>query len=187
MDDETGQAPATKKSRRGRETAGDMVRSLGLVMIAVIALWYLAQPPDSDEQRIRVVDPSSSINSFAAASPETPVPGTLPDQWRPTSSAVSADPDLLRVGYVTPAEQYAEYAASAAPADEALPELTGDDAKQLAPVQIDGEQWARYRDDGGSLSLVRSYGQVTVVVGTKRASASLDELQTLVQSLTTTP
>lgn len=174
---------ADPKKKRGRETAGDMVRSLGLVMLMVVGIWYLAQPPESDEKRLRVVDPSNSISSFAAAQPTVPVPGTLPAQWRPNVSAVGAEPDTLRVGYVTPSQEYAEYAASSAPADEFLPEITGPKAQQLEPVQVAGGTWQQYRDEDGSLSLVRPYGGVTVVVGTARATASIEELRALAESL----
>ncbi len=173
------------KKPRGRETAGDMVRSLGLVLVGVLAIWFLAQPPDSDEQRIRVVDPAPALSAFAADNPTAPVPGFLPAQWRPTSAAVTNGPSALRVGYVTPAEQYAEYAASTAPADEFVPELTGSGARRLEPVQVAGGTWEQYEDEDGSLSLVRSYGQATVVLGSKRASAPLAELRTLAESLTT--
>ena len=176
---------ADPKKKRGRETAGDMVRSLGIVLLMVVGIWFLAQPPKSDEQRIRVVDPAASVTSFAAAQPAVPVPGSLPAQWRPTVSTVGAEPDTLRVGWNTPAGEYAEYAASSAPAGEFVPEITGAKAERLAPVQVAGGAWEQYRDESGSLSLVRSYGAVTVVVGTTRATAALEELRTLAESLAT--
>ena len=173
------------KKKRGRETAGDMVRSLGLVMLMVVGIWWLAQPPDSDEKRLRVVDPASSVSSFAAAQPTVPVPGALPDRWRPNVATVGAEPDTLRVGWVTPSEEYAEYAASSAPADEFVAAVTGPKAQRLEPVLVAGAPWDSYRDEDGSLSLVRSYGAVTVVVGTARATASVDELRVLAESLAT--
>lgn len=170
------------KKKRGRESASDMVRSLGLVLVGVVVVWFFAQPPDSDEQVLRTVDPSGDIAAFGADAPGAPVPGALPAQWRATSSTRTADPRTLRVGYVTPAEQYAEYAASTAPG--ALAELTGP-GERLEPVDVDGAPWERYRDEDGSESLVRTYGPVTVVVGTTRSTASSDELRVLVRSLTT--
>ena len=179
-------APAAAPARkRGRETAGDMIRSLGLVLLLVVGLWFLAQPPDSDEQTIRVVDPTADVAAFAAAAPGVPVPGALPELWRPTSSVVSGEPAGLRVGYVTPSGRYAEYAASATPRAEYLPGITGESASRLEAVQAGGGTWEQYRDGDGSLSLVRSYGPATVVVGTLRASASLEELRTLVGALET--
>ena len=170
----------TGKKKRGREGAGDMVRSLSLVLLAVGVVWFFAQPPSSDEQVLRAVDPAGDIAAFSADVSAAPVPGALPAQWRPTSSTRSFDPRQLRVGYVTPTEQYAEYAASTAPA--ALVELTGE-GQRLDPVEVDGVPWEQYRDADGSRSLAREYGPVTVVVGTTRGTASLDELRVLVRSL----
>ena len=176
---------APPKKVRGRETAGDMIRSLGVVLVLVVLMWFLAQPPDGDEQEIRVVDPSTSIASFADVSPEVPVPGDVPAEWRATSSAVTTDPLLLRVGWVTSSGRYAEYAASRAPRDEFVPAITGDDAVALGSVEVGGASWERYEDGDGSLSLVRSYGSTVVVVGTLRATATRDELERLVSGLET--
>lgn len=169
------------KKKRGREGAGDMVRSLSLVLVAVAVVWFFAQPPSSDEQVLRTVDPAGDIAAFSADVPAAPVPGALPAGWRPTSSTRSADPLQLRVGYVTPTEQYAEYAASSEPA--AVEDLTGQ-GERLEPVDVDGVPWEQYRDADGSRSLARAYGPVTVVVGTTRGTASLEELRVLVRSLT---
>lgn len=171
--------------KRGRETAGDMLRSLGLVLIIVVALWFFAQPPASDEQAIRVVDPSSAVAAFAADVPAAPVPEGLPEQWRPTSATVLDALSGLRIGYVTPGGRYAEYAASTLPEGEYVPQITGPGATRLGQVEIDGLDWEQYRDGDGSLSLVRSYGPVVVAVGTLRSSATLDELETLVGALET--
>jgi hypothetical protein len=161
-----------------------MIRSLGLVLLVVVPIWFLAQPPASDEAELRVVDPTADIRAFADEVPQAPVPGVLPERWRPTSSTYLAGQQSLRVGYVTPDEQYAEYAASTAPAQEFLETVVGEDAERLAPVRIDGTSWDRYRDEDGSLSLARSYGAATVVVGTHRATAQPAELEVLLRSLT---
>ena len=174
-------APAPGHKKRGRETAGDMLRSLGVVLVLVVLMWFFAQPPDSDEQRVRVIDPSADVAAFTADVPNAPVPAGLPQSWRPTSSTVT--PDALRIGYVTPDDEYAEYSASTAPAAEFAAEATGRRASRLEARTIAGQTWEQYRDRDGSLSLVRSYGPVTVVVGTSRASSTLAELEVLAESL----
>ena len=97
-----------------------MVRSLGLLMVVVVPIWFFAQPPDSDESELRVVDPTADIAAFATDRPRVPVPGALPDGWRATSSTTTRGPAQLRVGYVTPDGEYAEYAASEAPRDDVV-------------------------------------------------------------------
>lgn len=172
-----------EKPKRGRETTLDMVRSLGLVMIIVVVVWFFAQPPTSDEQEIRVIDPSADVAAFTSDQPDVPVPAGLPDRWRPTSSTYLAGDRLLRVGYVTPSDTYAEYAAVAGPAAEVRDAYTGDGVLR-EEVVVDGAEWDLYEDEDGSLSLVRTYGDVTVVVGTLRSTAGLGDLDALVRSLT---
>ena len=68
-----------------------MLRSLGVVMVLVLLMWFLAQPPDSDEQELRTVDPSADVAAFSADVPAAPAPAGLTEQWRSTSSTLSAD------------------------------------------------------------------------------------------------
>lgn len=168
--------------KRGREGALDMVRSLSLVLLVVVAIWFFAQPPDGDERALRPIDPTGDIAAFTADEPGAPVPRAVPERWQATSSSRTGDPRALRVGYVTDSEQYAEYAASTEPAADFLPGITGD-GRELESVDVAGSSWQQFRDADGSLSLARTFGPVTVVVGTTRATASLDELRTLVRAL----
>ena len=171
-----------RKKKRGRETAGDMVRSLGLVMAGVVVVFFFAQPPDSDSERIRPVDVAGDIRAFRADAPAVAAPGGLPDRWVSTVSSLTGEPRALRIGYNTPTGAYAEYAASTAPSAQAVEDLTGR-GERLDPVDVRGATWEQYRDGDGSLSLVRAYGAVTVVVGTLRATAPLSELRVLAGSL----
>jgi len=175
--------PAPVKNKRGRETAGDMFRSLGVVLVLVLLMWFLAQPPDADEQELRTVDPSADVAAFTADVPSAAVPTDLPEQWRSTSSTLEAD--SLRVGWVTPEGEYAEYAVSTSPAEEFLPATTGAKARRTGSVEVAGQSWEQYREADGSRSLVRSYGPALVVVGTSRATADLAELEVLAGSLET--
>ncbi len=171
-------APPTRK--RGRETAADMVRSLAVVMVVVVAMWFFAQASPSDEQP-RLVDQSEDVAALRGAVPAAPVPQGLPAGWQPQVSDFSSAPTRLRLGWRTPSQQYAEYAAVVQPDAERLQELVGSD-QPLGPVQIDAASWERYRS-GDALSFVRTAGGATVVVGTKRSSATETELRTLIGSL----
>jgi hypothetical protein len=168
--------------QRGRESAGDMIRSLGLVMLIVLVVFLLARPPKSDEKELRVVDPSGDVRAFSEISPTVPVPGTLPG-WRANVSDYTRDSGLLRVGWVTPKGEYAEYAATASPGRDFVRDIT-DRAPQTGTVEIAGVVWTQYRKDD-AISLVRQVGGATVVLGTRRDSASLDELRVLAAALST--
>lgn len=174
-----------KKRKRGRETALDMVRSLGLVILVIVPVWFLAKAPASDEAEIRVVDPAPAIDSFAADAPTAPVPTGLPEQWRPTSSTYDGAATSLRVGWVTPSQEYAEYAAANGAGADFVERTVGEGAERLEPLVVDGAAWQLFRDADGSLSLTRSYGEVAVVLGTTRATAGRGELEVLLRSLTT--
>lgn len=178
---EPGAPPSTP--RRGRETAADMIRSLGLVMLVVVPVWFFAQAPPSDEAELREVDPRGPIAAFAADEPAVPVPGELPAGWRATSASYR---DMtLRIGWVTPEGEYAEYAASTGPQEEFLELTAGEQVERLAPLTVDGVVWEQLRDGDGSRSFTRSYGGSTVVVGTQRATADSAELAVLLRSLST--
>ena len=172
-------APVAPKRKRGRETVMDMVRSLGIVLLVVVALWYLAQPPDSDEQVIRVIDPSADVTALLDGAPGTPVPGGLPAGWRSTSSTL--DPDGLRIGYVTPTGQFTEYAAFTRPEPDLSPQ-TGS-ATAVGTVQVEGEPWQQLTDADEHVSLVLEQDGRSVVVGGVRETTSLDELLVLARAV----
>lgn len=176
--EQTTEQVAPKK--RGRENALDMVRSLGLVMILVIAAWWLAQPNDEDEQEIRVVDSSGSVASLLREAPGTPVP-TTPAQWQPTVDA--AQPGGLRLGYVTPTDQYVEFAVSTSGDPEFLETITGR-GSEVGTFDIGDVTWRQFSGRAESTSLVRVVGDATVVVGGVRETATLDELRTLAETVT---
>jgi hypothetical protein len=169
------------KRERGKESAGDMVRSLGLVLAIVVVVFLFAQPPGRDEKELRVVDPSGDVKAFSQVAPAVPVPGSLPG-WRSNVSEYSGEGNVLRVGYVTPKGEYAEYDATTAPTAKYLRDLVGD-VPQDGTVDVGGVTWRQYRK-GDAISLARDVAGALVVLGSKRDSASLEELRVLAASLT---
>lgn len=168
--------PAPPKRKRGRESPLDMVRSLGLVLLIVIPVWFLAKPPAGDSERIRVVDPTADIASFRQAAPGVPVPDPPPAGWQATSSTL--EPGALRIGFVVPGDTYAEYAASTAPAAQFLPDITGT-GREVGTLVLDGVTWRQVRDSDEHTSLVREVGGGTVVVGGVRETAGFEQLRVL--------
>lgn len=183
MSTTTTEAPAAPKNKRGRESALDMVRSLGLCMLVVVPIWYLAQPPDSAEQRLRVVDQAPDVQAWQAAAPSPPVPGSVPEGWQPTVSQSVRQPVGLRLGWNTDGGRYVEFAASTGAAGPFVEQATGSTSDE-GDVDVAGTTWQRYVDDeDGSVSLVRRSGEVTVVVGTLRSTATDDELTALARAV----
>lgn len=151
-----------------------MVRSLGLVMLIVVPIWFFAQPPDSDAVPLRVVDPAPDVARLLEAAPGVPVPRALPEGWRSTSSTL--EPQGLRIGWVTPSGEYAEYAASSRP--EFLDEITGGGA-QVAERPLGGQTWRQYVDGDDHTTLVREAAGQTVAVGGVRETTTLAEIEQL--------
>ncbi len=163
------------KRKRGRETVGDMIRSLGLVMLIVVPVWFLAQPPSSDTATVRAQDTAGPIADLQRQSPGIPVPGTLPQGW--VANAVDPGPDGLRIGWNTPTGHYLEYAGSFG-AKDFLPTITGD-GQQVGTIQVDGTTWQQWQNDGDATTLVRQVGNRTIAVGGVREDTTLSEIETV--------
>lgn len=174
----TGTAPTRK---RGRENVRDMVLSLALCVAVIVPIWFLGQPAPSDSKALRVVDTTADLTAFRAAAPGVPVPGPLPAGWRPTSSTL--EDGQLRIGYVTPDDGYAEYAARAgSPGGPFLREQTGRGTAGTALV-VGDRRFTVYSDRDGHTSLVDERPAGTVVVGGLRETAEDDELAELAGAL----
>lgn len=157
-----------------------------LVVFAVIFAW----PRGDDTAKVQTIDPAPAIAQAQARAPydllvpPSSGPGALGDGWRPTSTRIDAgpasnDPFVFRIGYVTPAGQYATFLESNdAPAAvvASIGATRGQDTET-----IDGVDWTRASTVArGETVLSRTAGEVTLVV---TGSAALDELRTLAGSL----
>jgi hypothetical protein len=153
-------------ARRGFESVSDMVRSLGLVLLAVgvVVLITLRQAP---EQAAPTVDPAAAVAAAEAAG-TLPVPA-VPEigGWRVTSARYEAGPpSLLAIGYQTAAGDFAGYSVTDGDLADAVtgvaPEATPDGAAPVAGWQRwtapDRQVWVTQRD-GATLVLVATAGE----------------------------
>lgn len=165
---------------RGFETVGDMVRSLGLVLV-LVALFMLGLPRPHREA-VTVVDYSLELAQARRAAPYPVLaPSGLSPRWRATSVRLSGEGGATRwhLGFVTPDDEYAALEQSNEGGDfEARMTAAGapDGTSSVA-----GRGWERrLRTSKEQRSLVlRSGGVVTIVTGT----ASYAELEALAASL----
>lgn len=165
-----------------RQTVGDMIRSMAVVLAVVFVIVLLAWRPAPEA--VKVVDPGPAIaravgdGAFAVSAPTS-----LDDAWRVTSArwertAESGDADVLHLGYVTPADAYAQVTQSTAGTERYLDEQTGS-GEPAGEQVVDGEPWQRFAS-ADRRSLVRTDGRsVTIVSG----SADWDEIAALAASL----
>ena len=156
--------------KRGRETVLDMVRTLVLVFAVVVPLWFFGQSSPEDSKWIRAVDPSGAYAAFVQDT-GGPVPSGTPDGWTCTVR-VYDESGLLRVGYVV-GDHYLEF--SAARGTGFLADATGRGVPSGA-VPVNGKAWTDYRSADGHRSLVLTRGEVTVLVGGVRETATDDQL-----------
>jgi hypothetical protein len=172
--------------RMARFTAANMIRSLlPLVLgcLLVVGITALRQNP---EDPVREVDPTSAERAVAeVAGYPLLVPRGLSDDWRPTSvrtdagQATAGDPVTLQIGWLTPAEEFAQYVVSDDADATALTDVL-DDATDDGTEQVAGQTWQRLTTERGETALTRTEGTATLVVN---GSASDEELETLAGSL----
>jgi hypothetical protein len=180
-----GRAPS-----RGRQVGMDMVRSLGLVAIALLVWMYFSHPRSTDP--IREVQWAPVAQSAAAAAPYEVLAPPVTFAWPATSARVEPQADgtvAWRVGFYTPQEEYAavlqrgQFPAQASRAQQDWIEAETRKGVAGETVIIGGREWTRMEgdptpDERRSLVLIED-GTATVVTG----SASWTELETLAVTL----
>lgn len=173
------------RKARGSETASDMLRSLlvvGGVTVAVLVLGASRQLlfPDADTaQRVRVVDYSNEVAAARRLAPaDMLVPTGLSPRWRATSARLNPHGNAvdLHLGFVTPAEKYAQLGESTGDRDPFLIATLEKGSRVLGPTSIAGVRWEQRRTAAGELALVRNSGRAIVIVTGSAAPAELVEL-----------
>jgi hypothetical protein len=176
--------PTGKRNARMRQTVGDMVRSLAVVLGVIGLIMLLTWRPTPDP--VREVDP---LPQFSLASGQADFPVVIPDleglratsvRWEPTQ--YSRDEPVWHVGFVTEGDEYLQITQSSASNEEYLKnELTGifPEGEKL----ISNENWLVF-EGPDSRALVNVTPEVTTVVS---GTVTLPELEAAVNSLTTSP
>ncbi|MGY1592810.1 DUF4245 domain-containing protein [Geodermatophilus sp. SYSU D00708] len=183
-------APSPAIERANRMSAANMVRSLApLVVICLLIVGWVTFR-QSGEERVLVVDPSTSVR-LAAERADYPLvaPTGLADGYRPTSARTDAggaavgDPVTLEIGYLTPAEEYAGFVVSDDARAEPVTRVLGG-AQEQGTVDLAGQSWTRSTTERGETVLWRADGGVTVLV---TGSAEDDELQEVAAAVQPVP
>lgn len=178
---DTTPRPTGRPNARMRQTVGDMVRSLAIVLAVVGVLLLVTWRPQPDPVREVDVAPVLAVARSQAAFPVV-LPVGMAD-YRPTSvrwekTPASGDAPAWHVGYVTPQTQYVQVSQAAGVSEAFVAEQTGN-AVIAGEVLVDGVPWQQMASDAG-MSLVRVDGDVTTIVS---GTVPLEELQGVVASL----
>ncbi len=163
---------------RRRGSLGDLLRSLAVVLAGVGLL--VAVSPRPQGEQVRVVDVAAPLAlAREAASYDVLAPAGLGEGWRPTNAAVRAVADgrhRWQVGFVTPADAYAEVVQS----DEEREDFVAAESRNGAPAGsgvIAGRRWQRLVSASADRrTLWRPAGRATVVVAGTASWAELAEL-----------
>jgi hypothetical protein len=169
----------SERAGRYQRSAGGMVGAmivLLLVVVAFVALRELNREELSPAQP-RVDFARDSEAAQEQASFEVLAPPALPEGWRATSVRfVDGPSERWHLGLLTDEEKYVGVEQSAASVDSMVETHVDEEASQGEPVQVAGEQWSTWTDEGGDLALVRqAEGTTTLVVGARVPEAELVE------------
>lgn len=171
--------PLTSAQRQQLRTPANLWRALIPLLVLIALITYLTWPSADRPDGVHVVDTVAPIAAAQQQAGFTVVaPHGLSAQWRPTSTelipAGASSGASFRIGYVTPAGQYAEF-------------LEGDDspdavAAQYGPlstdgtVAVNGADWSQYRTSSGHRLLRHTTGNVTTIVTGTATQPELVEL-----------
>ena len=163
----TGVQPTGRPNSRMRQTVGDMIRSMAVVLALVFVIVLLAWRPSPEA--VKVVDPAPAIaRAESGAEFAVAAPVALADGWRVTSArweptTESGSEPVLHLGYVTPADEYAQVTQSTVDSARYLDEQTGR-GRPAGEQAVDGVTWLRFEGEERR-SLVRADGTSVEPVG----------------------
>ncbi|HEU4512574.1 MAG TPA: DUF4245 domain-containing protein [Nocardioidaceae bacterium] len=154
--------------RYTRSTAG-MVGAMIVAVAAVVAFVVLR---DLNRTDVEVDVPSVDYQKVLELSGEqvdfTPVaPPTLPEGWKATSVRLTPQPARWHLGVLTDEGRYVGLEQSRSSEENMVERYVDEEAVRGEPVDIEGETWRTWTDEGGDTALTRvEDGVTTVVVGT---------------------
>jgi hypothetical protein len=191
------EAPPTRvaKPKRGSETAMDMIRSLGLiaVIVAVTLIFVPGLVHPSKKDKLQALDYSNYLEGFQSLTKLTPLaPAPVPTGWHANSATLTGprQAEHLRIGFVTPDEQYVGLVQSIGTPAVVIRTLLGKSAvTPSGHVTIAGVPWEERTSSAHEVALTHvfapqtgaaSTGVITVIV---TGSATMQQLQAFAATL----
>ena len=157
----------SQQSARYQRSAGGMIGAM-VVLVALLLGWVLLRSflTDEPETALRTVDYTSQVPAAReSADIDLLAPPQLPRGWRATSVRLSPAPDARwHLGVLTSENRYVGLEQSKASPASMVTEHVDEDTERGEPVDVAGQSWATYTDEGGDLALVRRAGGTTTLV-----------------------
>jgi len=172
-----------RKRPRGFETAGDMVRSVVVVMGLVLVIYFLGVRPQVEQRPpvdVAGVTEQARQGGVAVAEP------VLPEGWAPSNARFGPDAEeglpTLHLGYLDPQGQYGGISATPATTPTWVQGVAGEPAVEDGARDLAGRTWQVWTNDetrGTTLVSQPGAGQGPALAVTSRGSdQALDELAT---------
>jgi hypothetical protein len=169
-----------------KQTVGDMIRSMAVVLAAVGALLLVTWRPSPDPVRVVDIDPLVVV---ASAQAEYPIVVPTLEGLRPTSvrwetTEESGDIPVWHVGFVTEGDQYLEVTQSSL-SDPIFIERETGNGEIAGLIEIDGQQWQYFTAQTGDSLVSLEGGVTTIIQGTGTESDLREAVQSLVPAIDT--
>jgi hypothetical protein len=179
-------------SRRLRMTVRDMILSMTLIVLPILAVFWL-MPSTSSSTPVSVVSAGEYQAMLSAARTNLPFtalsPTGLSAGWQLTSDEYEPAGESAadwHLGYLTPSGKYAVLEQTTESIAEFL-DAESSDATQSGTVQVAGSSWQEYTGTSPAALGTLLFRQDTTKDGTSlevvAGSASMSELRTLASSL----
>ena len=168
------------RPQRARFALADMVRSLGLILVVIVALLFIGPAralifPGKD--RMPAVDYTAAIKGFDdVTGGHAVVPRGLPSSWRANAANVDniSSAPHLHIGWAVPGTAFAGLDEGTGDANALLRSVAGRDALRVrSSTTIAGESWSIRRSDRGETVLTRDVSGTFVVITGNASNARL--------------
>jgi Protein of unknown function (DUF4245) len=179
-------------SRRLRTTVRDMILSMTLIVLPILAVFWL-MPSNASSTPVSVVSASEYQAMLSAARTNLPFtalsPTGLSAGWQLTSDEYEPAGESAadwHLGYLTPSGKYAVLEQTTESIAEFL-DGESSDATQAGTVQVAGSSWQEYTGTSPAALATLLFREDTTKTGTSlevvAGSAPMSELRTLASSL----
>ena len=172
----------SEQAGRYQRSASGMIGAM-LVLLAVIGAYvvFRAVNRNEPESPVRAVDYQQTLD-YARGQADFPLlaPASLPEGWRATSVNFVPEPVRWHLGVLTDEDRYVGLEQSRSSLDKMVETYVDREAVRGEPVQVEGQTWRTWTDEGGDTALTREDGEVTtLVVGTPDLDVLVDYVESL--------